>query len=72
MKELPLELRRKAAGILRIYGGLEGLAKNPPWLIGMVLKTWFTGAERREIVEYLFQGPRKEVGRLILKEMEAR
>ncbi len=69
MKRLSSELQSKAEGLLRVYGGLEGLAKNPPWVIDKVLKTWFTENERKAIVNFLFQGLRKENRGLILREM---
>ncbi len=72
MKNLPSNLRRKAEGLLHVYGGLEGLSKNPPWLINIVLKTWFTEIERRELLEYLFQGLKREARLPMMKELGIR
>ncbi len=69
MKRLTSELSRKAEGLLRTYGGLEGLSKNPPWVIGTVLRTWFEDAERRQILEFLLQDMRREVKMPLMKEM---
>jgi hypothetical protein len=57
MKKLPAELRHKAEGMLRVYGGIEGLAKNPAWLINAVLKTWFTDSERKLLLNYISEAP---------------
>jgi len=69
LKRLPNGLRRKADGLLHVYGGLEGLSKNPPWLIDVVLNTWFTEDERKAIVEFLFQGVKRDARLLIFSEM---
>ena len=72
MKRLPTGLRSKAESLLHVYGGLEGLSKNPPWLIGIVLKTWFTEAEKKLIVEFLLHGVKREARLPMLREMEVR
>ncbi len=69
MKRLTSELSRKAEGLLRVYGGLEGLSRNPPWLVNMVLRTWFEDAERKQIVEVLLQGMKREVRVPLMREM---
>ncbi len=72
MKTLSSGLRRKAEGVLRVYGGVEGLSKNPPWLINVVLRTWFTEAERREILEFILRGMEKRARLLVLRDLEVR
>ncbi len=69
MRGLSSEVRRKAEGPLPTYGGLEGLSRNPPWVIGSVLRTWFTEAERREIVNFLFRDLKSEARTPILREL---
>ena len=71
MKGLSSELRRKAEGLLQTYGGLEGLSKNPPWIIVIVLRTWFTEKERREIVRFLLNGLKREARIPILRELKS-
>ena len=69
MKELSFELRRKTEHLLRTYGGLEGLSRNPPWVIDKVLRTWFTEPERRQIVNALLSDLKKDARLPILREM---
>ncbi len=69
MRELPSDLRRKAEGLLHVYGGFQGLARNPPWLVAIVLKTWFTDAERKELVKYLAQGVKRDLRSKMMKEL---
>ena len=69
MKTLPSDLRKKADGLLRVYGGIDGLSHNPPWVIGVVLKTWFTEAERKPLVEFMLHGARREVKVPLLREL---
>lgn len=59
VRHLSSDLRKKAESLLRVYGGLDGFSKNPPWLINTVLRTWFTEEERSEIMRFLFQGMKK-------------
>jgi hypothetical protein len=72
LKSLPSHLRRKAEAVLRFYGGVEGLSKNPPWVISIVLQTWFTEAERHEILDAISRGMEKQARRLVLRDLEAR
>lgn len=51
MKELPPGLNRKAEDVLRAYGGLKGLAKEPVWLIVEVLKAFFPEDEEKQILK---------------------
>ncbi|MDE1853124.1 MAG: hypothetical protein KGI38_05160 [Thaumarchaeota archaeon] len=69
MKKLPADLRKRAENLLRAYNGLEGFSKNPPWLIDIVLKTWFTEAERRKLLDFLLQGVNRETGLRMSKEI---
>ncbi len=72
MKTLSSRLRYKAKGVLRVYGGVEGLSKNPPWLINIVLRTWFTEAERREIMEFILGWMEKQTRLLALRDLKVR
>lgn len=72
MKTLSPGLDGKAESLLHFYGGLEGFAKNPPWLIAIVLRTWFTASERNEIVEFMFRGLKSESRLPIKKEIGTR
>jgi len=59
------DLTKKANRILSGYGGLEGLARKPAWIIGEVLNAFFTIDERREIIKLrLFKGSQKEILRI--------
>jgi len=51
LKELPPGLNRKAEDVLRAYGGLKGLAKEPVWLIVEVLKAFFPEDEEKQILK---------------------
>ena len=64
-------MRRKAEDLLHAYGGLDGLSRNPPWVIGIVLRTWFSEAERKILVDFILQGARREARALILNEFGA-
>lgn len=56
------DLTRKANQILAVYGGLEGLARKPAWIISEVLRAFFTDEERREIIKLrTFRGLQKEI-----------
>ena len=56
------DLTKKANLILSGYGGLEGLARMPAWIVGEVLSAFFTKEEGREIVKLrLFKGEQKEI-----------
>ncbi len=55
--------------MLSVYGGLEGLSRNPPWLIAVVLKTWFTEAERKLLVDFMFQGLKREAKTPVMEEL---
>ena len=70
-KQLPVHLRRKAEGLLRSYGGVEGFSKNPPWVIAIVLKTWFDETERKLLADFLFQGVERRAKLLLMKEIVA-
>ena len=60
------DLTRKANQILKVYGGLEGLARKPAWLISEVLSAFFTDNERREIVKLrVFKGLQKDIHRTL-------
>ena len=60
------DLTKKANQILAFYGGLEGLARRPAWIISEVLKAFFTDEERREIVKLRsFRGSQKEILRML-------
>ncbi len=62
LSHLSHDVTRKASQVLSSYGGLEGLAKNPTWIIGAVLDTFFTERERKEILRLdLFKRDRGEV-----------
>ncbi len=67
MAVLRPELSRKAEEILHVYGGVQGLASRPVWLVNTVLKTFFTEHEQSELWDYLYHGAGKEV-RLLLRE----
>ncbi len=62
MRELPPSLRRKVDDVLLAYGGLRGLANRPAWLMDIVLKTFFTDAEAKEILKYLAHRRSKNEG----------
>ena len=65
LSQLQPDLRRKANQILSGYGGPEGLAWKPAWLIGEVLSAFFTDEERREILRLsVFRGAEKEILRM--------
>ena len=68
-KRLPPDLSKKAEGLLHFYGGLEGLSRNPAWVVGIVLKSWFTESEARQIVRYIVQGVKPEARNLYLREV---
>ncbi len=72
MKKLPLELKKKSQGLLEVYGGLEGLASRPPWLVNAVLKALFTEAERVQILLYLFRGLRPERRGRLMRDLGVR
>ena len=69
MKVRPSELRGRADRLLSAYGGLEGLSRNPPWVVGIVLRTWFTEAEGKLLLEFMFHGLKREARALIQQEM---
>ena len=46
------------------------MSKNPPWVI-VVLRTWFTEKERREIVRFLLNGLKREARIPILRELKS-
>ncbi len=72
LKNLPVELKKKCQGLLEVYGGLEGLASRPPWLVNAVLKALFTEAERVQILIYLFRNLRPERRGRLLKDLGVR
>jgi hypothetical protein len=53
LRKLPAGLSRKADKILSAYGGLKGLAEQPVWIITVVLKTFFTEDEGRQVLDYV-------------------
>lgn len=60
------DLSKKADQILFDYGGLEGLAKKPVWLIGEVLSAFFTEEERKEIMKLrVFKGIQEDILRAL-------
>ena len=68
MNQQERDLTRKADRILSNYGGLQGLASKPAWLVSEVLSAFFTDEERREIVKFrLFRGAQKEISKILQK-----
>lgn len=66
MNDQQHDLTKKADRILSNYGGLQGLASKPAWLVSEVLSAFFTDEERREIVKLrLFKGTQKEISQLL-------
>jgi hypothetical protein len=60
------DITKKATRVLSVYGGLEGLARMPAWLISEVLSAFFTDQERREIVRLRpFRGAKKDILRML-------
>ena len=68
MKALPTDLHRRADALLHAYDGLDGLSRNPPWVIGIVLRTWFTAAERKLLVEFMLDGVERKARVPLLNE----
>ena len=58
MKGLPPNLNRKAEDVLRAYGGLKGLAKEPVWLVAEVLEAFFPTDEEKQIFKCIAQTKR--------------
>ena len=60
------DITKKATQVLSVYGGLEGLARMPAWLISEVLSAFFTDQERKEIVKLRpFKGAKKDILRML-------
>ena len=60
------DITKKATQVLSVYGGLEGLARKPAWLISEVLSAFFTDKEREEIVKLRpFKGSKKDILRIL-------
>ena len=60
------DIAKKATQVLTVYGGLEGLARMPVWLISEVLSAFFTDKETKEIVELRpFKGAKKDILRML-------
>lgn len=59
------DLSNRANRVLSGYGGVEGLAQKPAWIICEVLNAFFTEEERKEILKLRpFKEPQKEILRI--------
>ena len=53
MVRLAPSILERANRLLGAYGGLQGLATQPAWLISYVLKTFFDKGEANKILAYV-------------------